>query len=609
MKFSEKIVFMRKKRGISQDRLAQKMGVSRQTIYKWEADLNTPEFKKIERLAEILDISYDLLLDDSIDLEEHFNADSEKANIENEQSKKQDDINKDNIESIKEQKDRPSKKLLIGLAVGIVCIVTIIIAVALIRSYLNIDANTDLPLNTNTDTDVTVDNNTDTDLDTDLDTDTDTDLDTDTDIDNVVEEIRVLFDVNGGSMSNVVLSLNKGEIISMLPVPTRDNYTFIGWFTSEDIKISDGDTLDKSVTLIAKWKINQAVVNFNPLGGKVDEEKRNVEFGEKIGTLPIPTRENYEFLYWHFNDIRINEDTIIDRDITFYAKWQEITDKATITLNANGGNVSIQAIEVQKGAFVFNKLPIPTHSEGLDFAGWFDERGVKVTEITKISKDTTLIAYYGQLEICPYTNEEHIYGLWKYDRVEPTCTQNGYAYRLCYNCFYENRQITQNAQGHDFPEWTYGVMQQTRQCTRCLLEEKIEYKNLSDRIENTAITGNVTQPDSWNGLYDNDWYDDTGIFASCGGEFTVEIKFFEPTMVDYVFAKLTGTNDKYILSVMYEGDTEYTIIADNGSVGDEVQKFQINGVIASAKFYLPTSQKYISWEEIAFAKIPEGEAE
>ena len=89
MKFSEKIVFMRKKRGISQGRLAQKMGVSRQTIYKWEADLNTPEFKKIERLAEILDISYDLLLDDSIDLEEHFNADSEKANIENEQSKKQ----------------------------------------------------------------------------------------------------------------------------------------------------------------------------------------------------------------------------------------------------------------------------------------------------------------------------------------------------------------------------------------------------------------------------------------------------------------------------------------------------------------------------------------
>ena len=54
MKFSEKIVYMRKMRKISQDRLAKKMGVSRQTIYKWEADLNTPEFNKIEKAYHFL---------------------------------------------------------------------------------------------------------------------------------------------------------------------------------------------------------------------------------------------------------------------------------------------------------------------------------------------------------------------------------------------------------------------------------------------------------------------------------------------------------------------------------------------------------------------------
>ena len=96
---------MRKKRKISQDRLAKKMGVSRQTIYKWEADLNTPEFNKIERLAEILDISYNLLLDDSIDLKEYFNdnqepndtLDNDNSDIDNEQNETEKSMSKKSI--------------------------------------------------------------------------------------------------------------------------------------------------------------------------------------------------------------------------------------------------------------------------------------------------------------------------------------------------------------------------------------------------------------------------------------------------------------------------------------------------------------------------------
>ncbi len=151
MKFSDKIVFMRKKRGISQDRLAKKMGVSRQTIYKWEADLNTPEFNKIEKLAEILNISYDLLLDDSIDLETYFNENKETSTENNNQS------------TVPNERGINKKVLFIalGIAFSIIILTAIIVGIVL-GNDTNTDTGssiiTDTDTNTDTDTDVIVDN-------------------------------------------------------------------------------------------------------------------------------------------------------------------------------------------------------------------------------------------------------------------------------------------------------------------------------------------------------------------------------------------------------------------------------------------------------------------
>lgn len=175
MKFSEKIVYMRKKRKISQDRLAKKMGVSRQTIYKWEADLNTPEFNKIERLADILDISYNLLLDDSIDLKEYFN-DNQEPN---------DTLDNDNLDIDNEQNETEksmSKKSIIIISIAI-CVA---LALAILIGTLFINDNstdTDTILNTNTDNIVDFDTNTDTDTEADTNTDTNTDINVDTNTD------------------------------------------------------------------------------------------------------------------------------------------------------------------------------------------------------------------------------------------------------------------------------------------------------------------------------------------------------------------------------------------------------------------------------------------
>lgn len=62
MKLNEKIYFCRKKLGLSQDALAEKLGVSRQAISKWETGAATPELDKLADLARTFDVTADWLL-------------------------------------------------------------------------------------------------------------------------------------------------------------------------------------------------------------------------------------------------------------------------------------------------------------------------------------------------------------------------------------------------------------------------------------------------------------------------------------------------------------------------------------------------------------------
>ena len=65
MKFSEKIIWCRKKSGLSQEMLAEKVGVSRQAVSKWETEESEPEISKLKVLAEIFGVTVDWLLSES----------------------------------------------------------------------------------------------------------------------------------------------------------------------------------------------------------------------------------------------------------------------------------------------------------------------------------------------------------------------------------------------------------------------------------------------------------------------------------------------------------------------------------------------------------------
>lgn len=65
MSFSEKIYILRTKAGLSQDEMAGKFGVSRQSIWKWENGVSYPEIDKIIKISETFHVSTDYLLKDN----------------------------------------------------------------------------------------------------------------------------------------------------------------------------------------------------------------------------------------------------------------------------------------------------------------------------------------------------------------------------------------------------------------------------------------------------------------------------------------------------------------------------------------------------------------
>ena len=67
MKLADKIIKLRKQFGWSQEELAEKLNVSRQSISKWEGALSIPDLNRIIKLGEIFGVSTDYLLKDDIE--------------------------------------------------------------------------------------------------------------------------------------------------------------------------------------------------------------------------------------------------------------------------------------------------------------------------------------------------------------------------------------------------------------------------------------------------------------------------------------------------------------------------------------------------------------
>ncbi len=78
MKFGENLQKLRKERGISQEQLAEKLGVTRQSVSKWESGASYPEMDKIVAICNIFHCDMDVLINKDI-TEERDKKDASKV--------------------------------------------------------------------------------------------------------------------------------------------------------------------------------------------------------------------------------------------------------------------------------------------------------------------------------------------------------------------------------------------------------------------------------------------------------------------------------------------------------------------------------------------------
>lgn len=109
MTTAEKLVRLRKEKGLSQLQLAEEINVSRQAISRWEVGLAVPSREKLRALSELYNVSVDYLLSDKTE---------------------------------DEAKEKPSNHLRVGLIACVVVILLIVVGVMLLHLH-----NTNKPQN------------------------------------------------------------------------------------------------------------------------------------------------------------------------------------------------------------------------------------------------------------------------------------------------------------------------------------------------------------------------------------------------------------------------------------------------------------------------------
>ena len=166
----------------------------------------------------------------------------------------------------------------------------------------------------------------------------------------------VNFDANGGTLSETTKLVYYGQTYGTLPEPTKDNYTFDGWYTAQTggTKVTEDSVVNALVnqTLYAHWKAKEFTVTFDANEGIVSQASKKVTYGNTFGELPVPQRDYCTFAGWYTKKEASNDDTAVtadtvatsSNDITLYANWK-----------LNEPSEFVLASEVPDGAQIINQ--------------------------------------------------------------------------------------------------------------------------------------------------------------------------------------------------------------------------------------------------------------
>ncbi len=153
---------------------------------------------------------------------------------------------------------------------------------------------------------------------------------------NIVEPFfEISFDANGGDIDTTSKDVEYDQYIGTLPTPTRDGYTFDGWYTAVEggskFTASSKFTYKSDLTLYAHWKSEKIEVT----GVTLNEKEISMNVGEHHLLLPtiLPQNATDNSVVWSSS----NEEVVtVDNGILTAIS----TGYATITAKTNDGGYS-----------------------------------------------------------------------------------------------------------------------------------------------------------------------------------------------------------------------------------------------------------------------------
>lgn len=188
----------------------------------------------------------------------------------------------------------------------------------------------------------------------------------------------VTLDPTLGEVSQTSITVTFDQPYGNLPVPTSDEYAFIGWFTKayggDQVLNTTKATVAGNHTLYAHWKDGKMTLTFNPAEGDLPDdvpETRRCRIGQPFGELPVPTRRGYIFIGWYSEKIsqeEITANTIApDHDMTIYAEWLPISYTVRFDANGGSGQMEDQVMTYGIGSSLNSNQ---FHQSGSVFLGW-----------------------------------------------------------------------------------------------------------------------------------------------------------------------------------------------------------------------------------------------
>ena len=224
-------------------------------------------------------------------------------------------------------------------------------------------------------------------------------------------KLVITFDPNNGD--NMQVDWKKEGVLLKAPTsePTKEGYTFEGWYYENKKWNFETDKAKYTMTLTAQWKANTYTVTVeNDGNGTASADPAFAKMGAEVSLTAMPN-SGYHFKKWEVvsGDVEIenNKFTMPAADVTVKAIFERNASSGggggggttyyTLTFETNGGG-SMQAIRAARGKTLDLSAYTPMR-DGYDFGGWYADKDLtqRITEI-KLSGSKTVYADWKKRE-------------------------------------------------------------------------------------------------------------------------------------------------------------------------------------------------------------------